>query len=367
MDKKYNDVALEVLQDMFALYLCFKTQSKIKNIYIQELYGYIEVYFYSVFLHELIRAELIEKQHIDKNVERLIQELRMRFLKVKAKETGEHINKIYDEMGIEFERFMYDLILTVDQKDNTNLYSISFGLWDLATMKKDKVLLFNSLAQMPEKIIEGIFKQYDDEVLSRDVLDKIEKICENKAKEVERTISPVKYPYPSGVLFRNPELCRQDKFLILYHYSYFKLFQIVDTLIPNFKVEVGNLCIDVSCALKKLKAMLIGQFGEDIKELDTDMVKDIKQNLAENIHEKDIFKINRRLRTNLHYSEIKNIEQEEWGKIQVFQKQYFEVVLKIFEKNLRFKFGKWYRFIRWIADHTDSEMREKRKEMKRNS
>ena len=83
MNKKYNDVALEVLQDMFALYLCFKTQSKIKNIYLQELYGYVEVYFYSVFLHELIKAELIEKQHIDKNVKDLIQELRMRFLKVK--------------------------------------------------------------------------------------------------------------------------------------------------------------------------------------------------------------------------------------------------------------------------------------------
>lgn len=49
MVKKHKDVALEVLQDMVALYLCFKTQSKIRNIYIQELYGYIEVYFYSVF------------------------------------------------------------------------------------------------------------------------------------------------------------------------------------------------------------------------------------------------------------------------------------------------------------------------------
>ena len=70
---------------------------------------------------------------------------------------------------------------------------------------------------------------------------------------------------------------------------------------------------------------------------------------------------------NLHYSEVKNIEQDEWEKIQLFQKQYFEIVLKIFEKNLRFKVGRWYRFIRWIADHTDSEMREKRKEMKENA
>lgn len=314
----------------------------------------------------MIQAELIEEQYIDQNVRNFIQELRVRFLKRKAKETGAHINKIYDEMGIEFEHFMYDLILTVDQKDNTNLYSISFGLWDLATMKKDNVLLFNSLAQMPEKIIEGIFKQYDD-ALSRDVLEKIEKICENKATEVERMMAPVKYPYPSGVLFRNPEPCKQDKFLILYYYSYFKLFQIVDMLIPNFKVEVGDLCIDVSCSLKKLKAMLIEQFGNEIRALDTEMVSDIKQNLIESIHEEDIFKVNRKLRNNLHYSVIENIEQEEWGKIQVFQKQYFEIVLKTFEKNLRFNFGRWYRFIRWIADHTDSTMREKRKEIKRNS
>ena len=46
MDKK-KDVATEVIQDMFTLYLCFQTQSKVKNIFIQELYG--SVFLFCIF------------------------------------------------------------------------------------------------------------------------------------------------------------------------------------------------------------------------------------------------------------------------------------------------------------------------------
>lgn len=119
IDKK-KDVATEVIQDMFTLYLCFQTQSKVKNIFIQELYGYVEVYFHSVFLHELIKADLIERVAVSKDVKKLLEEFRLRFLKKNALIGGSHTQKIREEMGIDFEHYMYDLVLTTEKADEKN-------------------------------------------------------------------------------------------------------------------------------------------------------------------------------------------------------------------------------------------------------
>ena len=61
MEDKHNNVAAEVLQDLITMYLCFETQEKIKNPFVQEMYGYVMVYFYSVFLHELFQADLVDE------------------------------------------------------------------------------------------------------------------------------------------------------------------------------------------------------------------------------------------------------------------------------------------------------------------
>ena len=164
MDKK-KDVATEVIQDMFTLYLCFQTQSKVKNIFIQELYGYVEVYFYSVFLHELIKADLIERAAVSKDVKKLLEEFRLRFLKKNALIGGSHTQKIREEMGIDFEHYMYDLVLTTEKADEKKLYAINFSFWDLANMDKVKVDTFNSLAQIPEKLIEESFQSLQEKEL----------------------------------------------------------------------------------------------------------------------------------------------------------------------------------------------------------
>lgn len=177
-------------------------------------------------------------------------------------------------------------------------------------------------------------------------------------------MQPVKYPYPSGILFKNPEPCEQDKILILYHYSYFAFFNIIDNFIPNFRIETKDFCINISHSLMKLKAMLIEQFGSNIKNLDTPMVEKIKREIEDSINEKAAFKVNRKLRNNIHYTKIDIISELEWEMVNKFQNEYFDIVLRTFNKYLHFKFGKKYRIIRWIADHTDSKMRELKKKEK---
>lgn len=370
MESEKRNIAAEVLQDMFTLHLCFETQSKIKNIFLQELYGYIEVYFYSVFLYEFCKAGLGKVLFDNKElaeVKQFLEELRMCFLKKQVRVDGKHTKTLMEGMGIDFDHFMYDLILTVEESDNDKLYSINFGLWDLACMDKRKVVTFNSLAQLPEKIIEDALHDMKDQELAEEVIGKIDSLCEGKANKVEKIINPIKYPYASGVLFCDSKLCEQDKILILYYYSYFTLFGFVDELIPALEVEKEGCGINTKHSLMKLKAMLIGQFGDNIKDLNTTLVEKIKIEISQTIHEKDAFKINRKLRDNIHYGRIDAISDEEWEVIEVFQKKYFDIVLKEFNVCIHYKFGKVYKFIKWIADHTDSNIRKQKKLEKQNN
>lgn len=107
-------------------------------------------------------------------------------------------------------------------------------------MDKVKVDTFNSLAKIPENLIEESFQSLQEKELGEVVIKKIEGVCAEKALQIERFVQPVKYPYPSGILFKNPEPCEQDKILILYHYSYFTLFNIIDNFIPDFRIETKD-------------------------------------------------------------------------------------------------------------------------------
>ncbi|BDF33157.1 hypothetical protein CE91St62_12220 [Lachnospiraceae bacterium] len=69
----------------------------------------------------------------------------------------------------------------------------------------------------------------------------------------------------------------------------------------------------------KLKAILIGQFGSNIKNMDTPMVGEIKREIEDSINEKAGFKVNRKLCNNIHYTRIDIISELEWEMVNKFQ------------------------------------------------
>ncbi len=74
----------------------------------------------------------------------------------------------------------------------------------------------------------------------------------------------------------------------------------------------------------------------------------------------------RRLRNNLHYNSVEKLSDIELERIDIFQRKYMEIVLDTFKKNIKFKIGKWYQLIKWIADHTDEKILEDKKKNKQN-
>ncbi|MDD6441956.1 MAG: hypothetical protein PUG71_07605 [bacterium] len=107
--------------------------------------------------------------------------------------------------------------------------------------------------------------------------------------------------------------------------------------------------------------MLICTFGDAIRGQDTRVVQKINKQVEDCFGGTDAFKLNRRLRNNLHYKEVDKLSDSELERIDDFQRRYIGMVLSIFNENIKFKFGKWYRFIKWIADHTETKMVEEKK------
>lgn len=363
-DSSNRAIAKEVLQDMFTMYICFNIQSKIKNPFIQEIYGYIMVFFYSVFLHELYTAKLLDENQATKKPKKMINEFRQRFLKKKAILGKTHLEEIRKEMGIDFEHLVYDIILTVDKNDEGKLYSINLGLWDLEQNEREKLEMFNALAGLPEKLIKELLSSVNEKQVADNALEIIDAACEAYAKEMDKQVSPIKYPYASAIFFKSPEPQKQDKYLILYYYSYFSLFNLLDKFVPALKVEGEVLGLNIPYSLMKLKAMLVEAFGGIISELDTPILQKIKREMKNCFGESDIYRLNRRLRNNIHYTAIDKISDSELEKIDGFQRKYIQIVLSAFGEAIKFKFGKGYRFIKWVADHTDSKILEERNSRK---
>lgn len=80
---------------------------------------------------------------------------------------------------------------------------------------------------------------------------------------------------------------------IMYYYSYFSLFSMLDEFIPALKKEGEVININVSYSVMKLKAMLIGTFGDVIFELKTPIVQSIKKEIEDSFGKSDVFKLNR--------------------------------------------------------------------------
>lgn len=364
-DGRDSAVAKEILQDLFAMYICFNIQSKSKNLFIQEIYGYIMVFFYSVFLHELYVADLFEKNLTTEKAKPLINEFRQRFLKRQAVLGKPHLEDIRKEMGIEFDHFVYDIILTVDENNKGKLYSINLGIWDLERIEKDKLEMFNALAGIPEYLIKKLLSSSEFKIIGNKALKAIDIACESYANEMDKKMSPIKYSYASATFFKNPEPQDQDKYLVLYYYSYFSWFNMLDEFVPALKVEGQVFGLNIPYSLMKLKAMLIVAFGESVLKLDTPVTQRIKKDLETHIVDLEIYRLNRRLRNNIHYKEVDVLADDELKRIDEFQRKYIQIVLSIFDGTIKFKIGKRYKFIKWIADHTDSRILEERNKLKK--
>ncbi len=315
------------------------------------------LYIYSIFLYELADADIINKQDLTDDVFSLIEDLRQRMVHKKPMKNTKLTQHIKSDMEIDFEHYIYDNAITVENNNKSLLYSINFGVWDLITMDSGMVTTFNQLALIPE---EGM-KVFLRDKIGPDVLfDLLEKQCERIAIKAEKLFNPVKYSYASGVLFKNPEPCEKDKLTILFYYTFVKLFSMTTLFVPIDVISFGSIEINIRQSMLKYRATLIELIGNDIRHNNTKLSNEIKDRLEEVIDHR-WYSLNRKLRNNIHYGETKVISSSELAYIESYQYQYYKTILSIFDNHINYSLGRKYKTIKWIADHTDTSMREKNK------
>lgn len=353
-----NELLLEIIQDAFLSYWIFSVQKKCDNVYLKELLGYLGLMTCSVFLNELFKSDFVEKEDIPEDSKKILDKFRDRLIKQEVHESKK-IKKIALDMGIDHDHYCYDVILTVNTKMDNELLTINFSLWDVFNMDKEEIESFSSLANIPEIIIKYLLRKLSGG--SERLFLEVEKYCIATAMTLEKIVVPEKYQYASSVFFKDWRICEEDINFILFYYTYSKLIYMIDTFVPFDGFDFGNIHIDFKYAKMKLKSVFIETIGKDIGRLDTPVVNNICSKL-ESI-DNDFYHCNRELRNNIHYGKKTIITDKELSFIEKGQTEYLQTLQKVFLDNINYNLGTKYKIIKWVADHTDSNVRKKKEEV----
>lgn len=357
----YNDLEVnEFLQDCIAMYICLKTQSKTKDIHLQEVYGFIELYFYSIMLFEFIKIYASIKEKNKEPIYKFLNKWRTRFLKTIPKQGSETLDKFVNEMGIDFDHYAFDTYV-IRNEINKQVVGISFGVWDLIKATEEDKTNFSVLANVLIATIEKICNQKNIKIIDDDIVNKVTEVIGEK-------INIKKYAYASGVMFKGNGLTEYDKLIVMYYYYFFSIFNIIEKLIPTIKINISGddneVFIDTKRTLLKVRATLIDSFWECIESSNSIIIETIKNKLKTQITNKKGYSLNRKLRNNIHYGTTSYINDEEYSIIDLFQQEYYGAVLDVFNQYISIKLGLGYKIIKWIADHTDEKVLEQKKKEK---
>lgn len=357
------DVALELLQDMYFIAKLFQIQSYVgdDNKWLKDYYTKIGIPYLSIVLHECLQANLLDKEKSDKKVVKILKEIRQRIIKLSPKGASKSIKKISDAIGIDFDHYLFDLQIALNDKDNS-LFDIGFTHYDLLD-SVEKIEIFNSLIEISYHIIQGIIPLTPFNGNEAELAALSQRIYKEMGERVSKSISLQKYPYASGVFFKRPEICKEDRIVILYFYTPVKQAIMIDFLVPDY-TDPGEIILDMMGAKCKFRAIVIASIGEFLKDATTPLAEELR--VATNTAmESSFFPLNRAVKNNIHYNRTTVFEKDDLRKIYLQQERYLQIVLDIFDQKIQYNVGLKYKVIRFIADKTDSTMREVRKNNKR--
>ena len=168
------------------------------------------------------------------------------------------------------------------------------------------------------------------------------------------------YPYASGVFWGRPEICREDKIVVLYYYTLVKQALALDFLVPK-NLYPDEYEIDTMSAKCKFRAIIIENIGLYLKKANSSLAEEMRVAINDAM-DVAFYKVNRSVKNNIHYKKTTVYSKAEIEKLYFQQGVYLKIVKKIFDSKIKYKIGFIYKIIRYVADKTDATMIEIRKE-----
>ena len=334
MDKdKERKIVNEILNDAFWLGYILEIKKNISDYEKKEVLSSFLVFFSSIFVEETIKAKYGGLSGKRKITLKEIEYFRNHNLKYCPSNTSLTTNEIINEMGIDFDNYIFDVVLYLNNK---NLLDINFRNWEYS--KEEKFELIDGIVATPLRWIE---------ILMPDIYDIIkEKLKDISNMYVER-ISKTninRKSYSTYKLFSKSKINKEEKLYILQRYGLVKTILFIDNIIKEkISFDIGIFHFDLQRFIAKAKAIIIEMFWNDKKSNSSiNLLEEVFKQNEKNI-DKKFYSINRKCRNNLHYSDFHNISEKENKILIMYQEIYLKNILEIFNRSISYNFGISYR------------------------
>lgn len=327
-------IGFEILNDSFWLGIILTTEDKIKNEMMKALLTDFLLFFSSSFCEELITYKFGGVKDPNYVSNKQVKELRKTYFKKCPLYNSKTIRHIIDEMGINFENYVFDNVLFfVDDE----LIDINSRTW--SNRNKENFDLFNGIVLSPRRWIKNFHPQLNDifEELRKPYVDDFIKRFDKK--------NIIYKSYSTKKLFNN-NLSNDEKIYILQRIGLLKTTMFFSKIFRNGNFitinEKENIKVDFDIFLMKVKATLIELLWADNKKNTLSFLNNTLENYPKDICE-EFFPINRKCRDNIHYGFYNELTTNDIKILNKYQDIYLNYVISEFEKQLTIKFGISYK------------------------
>ena len=283
----------EILNDFFWLAYILKFINKIDNLWIKSYISNFILFFSSIYSHELIVANF---GNISPNITMTRKELkniRMNNVKLLPMESAESIKNKMNDMGVDFNHYVFDMNIICD--NNLELFDTNFRMWEYQTKNEEQFENLNAIVNTPLTWTKRFLGEY-----YKQIFDLLEELSDKYVDNINK-YNLKNYIYPSCKLFKN-NLSIDEKIYIMQRYGLVKsIIWLENVFKEKIKLEFGDLKFDLERFFLKIKAIVIEIIGNDRHNCDYEIIKQLLRTNDKTIDSK-FFKINRRMRDNIHYS-----------------------------------------------------------------
>lgn len=330
-----SDAIYEILRDCLCFELILEVKRRMNYI---EAKNYLSMFLKSlapVLVYEVADSLekidiMMKKDFFNSGMNKKVQQERQKFLKrdiLKSSLPGE----TQKEMGLNFNELVYDMnvILKDDELLDMN-YEIfmeditgDFEFWD-------------SLFGIPNAVVNAIISGLGFDFKLENVFTSNKENFVKLSEIAESELAGQRYSYSVYKLFsRGKNLELQDKVFILYRYRLLSSIHHLERVIPQLTIMRDNVVIvDGKAFFRKYKATVIEIVGKELLLLNSAFGQDIAKQIEEKIIDKRFFSLNRKLRNNIHYSNIEVLEAEEINLVDMYQNAYIDLLVQYIKDKL---------------------------------
>lgn len=250
---------------------------------------------------------------------------------------SKELNKKKEKMEIDFDNdHIYDICLLYS--NNKILLGTNIELFENESQHE----YWNELILLLSEIGSSVYRALKFREITYDQLINCFLVeTENSRRMFEALTEGSYQSYSSGKLFKNSYILNNsDKNFILHRYRLIKSMDILLETYGNtfFCIKDGlNDCL-VSISLKsfirKAIAVTIVIIGNEICNMNTSFSKYIMGLFENEISETSFFKLNRKVRNNIHYKEIEQIDENDILIIDKYQKKYLKTLISAIDEQL---------------------------------